>query len=295
MNLLGKLVVLSLLLLVSAGCSTRIAYNNLDWLTVRWVDRQVALDKDQRTLLRELIEEQQQWHCATQLEPYQTWIEQLRLDLLSGQLDRQRLAEHGERIAGFGRALAARIRPIVVELAASLDEQQVKQVLRELDERNDKLREEITDRSAEQWADDRVEGMERRLRRIMGAINADQQDLLQRWADELHPTHDQQLAQRLYWRDRIGKALAQRDHHQFLDSEISALLDPASAWPDDYRRVLEANRRLTLDALENLVLVANPDQTSRFSARLTRLKRDFERLSCQGETPAGLLAATDSG
>jgi hypothetical protein len=288
---LGVFVLVALL----AGCSTRLAYNNLDWLAVRWIDRQVSLDRDQRAALRELIEEQQQWHCATQLGEYQAWIEQVRLDLLSERLDQKRLVEHGDQLATFGRSLTERIQPLLVELAASLDDRQVDEILRGLDERIVRLREEIGSRSDEQWIIDRAEGMERRLSRLMGPLNSRQRQRLEVWAANLEATYAYQLAQRLYWRERIAVALARRSARSFLETEISALLDPASAWPDPYRRAIEANRELTLDAIEDVVGLTGADQRGRISARLSRLKNDFERLSCEGQASAALLAATDSG
>lgn len=280
-----RLIILSLLLMLLAGCSTRLAYNNLDWLTVRWVDRQVTLDRDQRALLREMIEAQQLWHCATQLEDYQAWIEDVRLDLLSGRMDQARLVDHGDRLGEFGRALAQRVQPTLVELAASLDDDQVEEMLLALDERIEALRDEIDAGSTEHWAQERVARMERGLKRIMGPINPNQRARLDRWARELEVTQAYQLAQRVYWRERIAAALARRDERAFLEQEVSALLDPASAWPQAYRQAIEGNRQLTLTAMEEVVALVEPKQRDRLAARLTRLQEDFERLSCEGEAP----------
>ncbi|MFP4209189.1 MAG: DUF6279 family lipoprotein [Wenzhouxiangella sp.] len=294
MNRIIRTIGLVLLLALLAGCTTRLAYNNLDWLAVRWVEREVELDRDQRAQLRDQINEQQLWHCATQLADYQAWTEQLWLDLLSDRLDRQRLIEHGEQLAEFGRTLAERIAPLLVELATSLDDDQVAAIMLALDERIDQLQDEIESRSDQQWVIDRTEGMERRLRRLMGPTNPAQRARLERWARALEPTHQHQLNQRLYWRERIAEALARRDEREFLQDEINALLDPAAAWPEGYRQAIEANRELTLDALADLVRLTEPDQRGRISARLARLKNDFERLSCEGEAPPALLAAAGS-
>lgn len=294
MSKMIRSIALLLMLALLAGCSTRLAYNNLDWLTVRWVDQQVALHDTQRALLRETIEQQQAWHCATQLDEYQSWIEQVRLDLLAQRLDQQRLAAHGDRLAAFGRALAERTQPLLVELATSLDDEQVDEVLLTLDERIAKLREEIGSRSDEQWTLDRVQGMERRLQRFMGSINPQQRERLKRWAADLEPTHSDQLTQRLYWRARIAAALARREDREFLEAEISALLQPDLVWPNAYRQAIESNRQLTLDALEEVLGMTEPAQRDRMSARLSRLENNFKRLSCEGKAPPALLAAAES-
>jgi len=278
-----------LLLTLLVGCTTRMAYNNLDRLTVRWVDQHVSLDSDQRMLLREVIETEQLWHCATQLDDYQAWIEQLQLDLLADRLDQRRLADHGDRLAAFGRILAQRIQPMLVALAVSLDDEQVGEVRAALDERIEELREEIDAFSREEWAQERAKGMARGLRRFMGPINPGQRARVERWARELEPTHGHQLAQRLYWRDRITQALARRDERAFLELEVAALLAPSSVWPQGYREAIEANRQRTLAAMEEVVTLIDANQRDRLSTRLARLKRDFNQLSCDSEAPLAKL------
>ncbi len=288
---LGIVLVLSL----ATGCSSKLAYNNLDWLAARWIDRQVSLDRDQRELVSDHVEAQQRWHCATQLDAYKVWLEEVRLDLLKDQLDRRRLVEHGEQLAVFASRLAEQSEPLLVDLAASFNDQQVEAVVLELDERIEKLRDEIASRSADQWAIDRVEGMERRLSRLMGPLNPRQRERLEQWAAELVATHPYQLTQRQYWRDRIVDALERRTERGFMAAEVQALLAPSSVWPEDYRQAIEHNRELTLDALQDLFGLIESRQRNRISARLARLENDVERLSCSGDTAPALLAGTGSG
>lgn len=293
-NLVRLCVAVLLAPVLLTGCGSKLAYNNVDWLAVRWVDRQIELDRDQRQLVSRHVSEQQQWHCATQLKAYEGWLEQIRLDLLSNRIDRDQLILYGDEMAGFARSLSGRMAPMLIDLAASLDDQQVESALAELDGRIEKLREEIETRSPQQWAIDRYEGMERRLQRLMGRLNPDQQERLERWAEELRPTHQHQLIQRIYWRDRIERALERRDNPQFLADEIDALFNPAAVWPEPYQQAMDINRAITLDALTDLVGLVEPQQRSRISARLSRLTRDVQRLSCEGESSQELIASMPS-
>jgi len=287
-----------IVLLFATGCSSRLAYNNLDWLAVRWVDRQVSLDRDQRQLVSDHVDALQRWHCATQMDEYQNWLEQVRLDLLSKEIERESLIEYGQQLAIFATRLAEQSEPMLVDFAASVNTQQVDAILHELDERIDKLSDEVDSRSAGQWAIDRVEGMERRLRRLMGPLNPRQHERLEQWAQDLVATHQYQLTQRQYWRNRIAGALERRAEPGFIAAEVKALLAPADVWPENYRRAIETNRELTLDALHDLVGLIEPRQRSRISARLARLSNDFERLGCPEDDPSdsasNLLAGTRS-
>jgi len=285
---------LVLLLLGLSGCGVRTAYNNLDWLTVRWVNQQVNLDREQEAMLRTWLDEQLRWHCATQLADYQDLVEVIRLDLLSGRLDRDRMGEHGQAIAELGRTLTERSLPILIGLAASLDDGQVEQVLAAFDERTDKVRVSVEETSLEELAEERLASMERTLRRFMGRTNADQRRRLEVWAHSVTATEPYQLRQRLYWQDRLAIALDRRHDREFLGAEMTALMRPESAWPDDYRAVMETNRVLTLAALEEVIAQADTRHINRMSARLSSLRSDFQRLSCEGETVPALLAGIGS-
>ena len=295
MNALTKLSVLVLLLIGLSGCGVRVAYNNLDWLIVRWVNQQVSLDAQQEQMLRSWLDEELAWHCATQLPSYRSLVDQMRVDLVAGRLDSQRLTEYGEAIAVFGRTLTERSLPLLTELAASLSDEQVTQVLAAFDERTEEVRVRVEEESAEALVKERAESMERSLRRLMGRANADQRQRLRVWAESVTPTETYHLRQRLYWQDRLAAALERRDDERFLAAEMAALMRPESAWSAEYQAAMETNRALTLAALEDVVELADARHINRASARLTSLRDDFRRLSCEGEAPSALLAEVRAG
>ena len=286
---------LMLLLAALSGCGVRTAYNNLDWLTVRWVNQQVALDREQETMLRDWLEAQLVWHCATQLPLYQALVEEIRHDLLTNNLNQDRLTNHGQTMAELGRTLTERSLPLLVQMAATLNDEQVNALLGAFDERTEEVRVSVEEKSLEQLAEERLAAMERTLRRFMGRSNRPQRERLGVWADSVTATESYQLQQRLYWQDRLKKALERRDEQDVLAEEIAALMRPESAWSEQYRQVMEGNRILTLAALEDVIAVADSRHINRLSARLTGLINDFQRLRCDGDTPPTLLAGASSG
>lgn len=283
------------LLVVLSGCGVRTAYNNLDWLTVRWVNQQVSLNGDQEARLRSWLDEQLAWHCATQLPLYQALVEQLHLDLISGKLDQARLASHGQTIADLGRALTERMIPLLLDLASSLSDDQVVQVMTAFDESTEEVRVRVEEKSPEELAAERLASMERTLRRFMGRSNREQRERLAIWAGSVTATESYQLRQRLYWQERLSSALDRRRDQDFLATEMAALMRPESAWSEGYRLVMEGNRLLTLAALEDVIAVAEQRHINRLAARLSNLRSDFQRLSCAGDNPPTLLAEARSG
>ncbi len=290
MRIVARSFLLLLLGISLSGCGVRTAYNNLDWLTVRWVNQQVSLDREQEAMLRAWLDEELSWHCATQLASYHGLLEQMRVDLLAGRLDAERLAEYGAAIAVFGRTLTERSLAMLTELAASLDDGQVQQVLAAFDERTEEVRVRVEEKTSEDLAEDRLASMERSLRRLMGRTNAAQTERLSLWAESVTATEPYHLAQRRYWRGRLAAALERRDDPDFLAEEIAALMRPESAWSAEYQAAMESNRALTLAALEDVIQLSDSRHINRMVARLTSLRDDFRRLSCEGEAPSALLA-----
>lgn len=287
-------MVLLLLGITLSACGVRTAYNNLDWLTVRWVNQQVSLDRDQETMLRAWLDQELSWHCATQLGSYHGLIEQMRLDLLAGRLDAARLAEYGQAIAVFGRTLTERSLPMLTELAASLSDEQVQQTLAAFEHRTERVRVRVEEYSIDELAEDRLASMERSLRRIMGRSNAAQRQRLQVWSQSVTATEPYHLAQRQYWQERLAVALKRRDDSDFLSRELAALMRPESAWSEDYQNAMTSNRALTLAALEDIIKLADTRHINRMTARLTSLRDDFRRLSCEGDPAPALLAGARS-
>jgi len=100
-----RYVLIVALALALTGCGVRTAYNNLDWLIMRWVNKQVSLDNEQELLFRTALDEQLRWHCASQLPDYVSFLNTVDQDLTAGRLDAERLKSHAETLAGFGRQL----------------------------------------------------------------------------------------------------------------------------------------------------------------------------------------------
>ncbi len=275
-----RIFLVVVLALVLAGCGVRTVYNNLDWLIMRWVNKQVSLNGEQELAVRTALDQQLRWHCSSQLPDYVVFLDRVDQDIADDQLDAERLKSHAESLAGFGRQLLAETRPVFIDLLASLDDEQVKELLAGIDKRNLELKEEAIDASLEELQRDQIDSMARVMKRFIGRLNTDQEQRLAEWAAALQPTGELALTQRLAWREAFASALQQRNDRPRFDSIMAKLLEPDSEWPDAYRVKMEHNRDATLAALADIHRLASERQVSRLSSRLNSLASDFERLSC---------------
>jgi hypothetical protein len=277
---LSKILIIVALAALLAACGVRSAYNNLDWLVMRWVDNQVSLNTDQERAVRQALDDHLQWHCTSQLPEYVEFLRRVDADVDAGRISIERFNEHGEQLAEFGRSLVNEARPAIIELLASLDDAQTRDLLDGFEQRNEELIEEISEISQAERQRNQVRGMERGMRRFIGRLTPDQRERLEQWAGDLEPSGELTLKQRLNWQSSFAQTLSKRHDYDRFEAGMNGLLSPGSTWSDDYRELMVYNRERTVEALVDLHHMATPRQINRLQSRLNSLAGDFARLSC---------------
>ena len=275
------------LVVLLAACGVRSAYNNLDWLAMRWLNQQISLNAEQDLMAREAIAQQLDWHCASELPAYIEFIERVERDVATDSISVVVLQSHGEQLAEFGTRLLERARPAVIDLLASLDDDQVEELLSGLAERNEERVAESAEATPEERRASRVDSMESGMRRFIGRLSAAQRERLEQWSGEIRSTALFDQAQRQARYQRLEKALAVRHDRPEFEARMSALLQPGALDPDAVpprvERISRHNRERTLEALVDIHRLGGPRQVNRLRARLNRLAGDFETLSCQSQ------------
>lgn len=277
-----KLLILSVLLIaVTAGCAVRLAYNNLDWLTIRWVNQQVNLDGQQERQLRTALGETLEWHCATQLPAYASLLRDMETALNNNTIDASTLEAYGAIISVWGNDILERSRPSIVDLLATLDSDQIVFIRERFEEENETLRKRIAEPDHQAWVDERARNAARSVRRAMGSSNGLQRQRIMEWAQQMQPIEAHQLAQSLVWQQRFLAVLEGDRQRPAFDEHIGNLFEPGADWSDEFRALMNRNRALTLDMMVDVLDLADDRQRERLNRRLQSFARDFERLSCE--------------
>ena len=279
MRSITRLLIVILLAALVAGCGVRMAYNNLDRLMLRWIDNQVSLDAEQESTARAMIEHHLDWHCASELPDYADWLLEVDADIGSDRISVDVLRGHAETMAGFWQRLLDSIRPSIIEIIVELDDEQVEQLREAFEERNAEL-DEQAELEEDQRREQRVERMERGLRRFLGRLDREQRGRLEKWAGELIPTDESHLEQTLQWQESFFDVIDQRRDPDFTEI-VAPLIDPGGNWSSEHRELMEYNRDRTIEALVDIHHLASERQIDRLRSRVTSLASDFERLTCR--------------
>ncbi len=281
MQSLLRLFILTASVLLMSGCGVRYLYSQLDWLAPRYVADFVTLDQNQRAELDSRLEEVIAWHCSNELSEYALALRTLDATLAKERLDVASLNDFaGQAEAAWGR-LRHQITPHASALLLSLRPDQVDELQRNFEQRNDKQRKEYLSPNDAQRVKLRAERMEKQLRRWFGRLEANQRELIAGWSTNLQPTTDTWLAHRIEWQKRLLDELrSSRDDEQLTRQVIeSLLLNPDQHWNEEYRRAFDNNRAHTIALLASLHETVNERQGQHLTQRLKRYADQFERLA----------------
>jgi len=126
---------MALLLVSMTACSTKLAYNNLDWIVSWYVDDYVTLTSTQEKQLDSSIESLLLWHRKTELQNYVVQIKYIKIDLNNG-IKQATIKNYINALKQFWNAILLKAEPEMMQLAYSLSDKQATELLAEIEQQN---------------------------------------------------------------------------------------------------------------------------------------------------------------
>lgn len=267
--------------MLAAGCTTRLVYDNADFLLSNFVENYVPLDSRQAGELDWRVAALMTWHRDTELPHYVDWLDRVADAVGSRRaLGDDEVAGWAGELAAFWGRVGRQAAPDLVALGGSLDDGQVEALVARLREDQAERRAEYGDRTAAEAREQRARSMERFLKRWTGRLSRPQQALVEAWADRLEPTTVQWLASREAWVAELEAALAQRADPAALEAAVERLfVEPSTRWDPAYRAAIERNTATTARFLAELVNDLDARQRARAAERIDDLARTLEALA----------------
>lgn len=274
-----RLVSLVLGALVLSGCATRVAYNQLDWIAVWYVDGYVDLHRPQELVLRDLVGRTLAWHRTTQLPAYAALLRALR-DELDGPITPETLRGRYGEVEALFVDFRQHVVPDGARLLAMLSDGQVRELFANLEEENADLQEDYSgdtpaDRRREQ---DRM--ILKNLRRVTGRLTSAQEALVRGHTIAMHELAPQWLERRRAWQRAFRSVLEHSRHDGDFGARLTVLVtDPDQFDGPGYRRLVEENQQIIFAMLADLRASLGPEQRRHVRERLDDLAQDFDILS----------------
>lgn len=274
----GVAVILATLL---AGCTARFVYNQLDWLTVWYLNGFFSLDKAQEEQLREIVDRNLEWHRTTQLPRYAALCRQLDAELGEG-LGADYFEARFDDMQLLWVDFMTQIAPDAAVFLRTLDAEQRAELRENFAESNRELADEYSGRSPEVRQRKRDRAVIKNLQRLTGRLNAEQKDLVRAHTARFHDLTEDWLVRRQRWQEVFLGLLDEAPQAREFEARLVTLL----AMPDyldepDYRRRVEENKRISFEMLADLTASLSDKQLAEFRRRLGNYARDFEILAAQ--------------
>lgn len=277
-----KSLCLLLVLSLALGACNRagLAYRNLDVIIPWSLSDYLDMNREQKDWFNVRLKQHLDWHCATQLPVYLTWLDRLQAMVESNQVDdaglQARTAEAKQAIAQIAR----QVTPSAIELLRELNDQQVEEMNQALAKDLNKRKVEYLQPSVQRQIEQRAERMNKRLTAWMGKLSPTQQERVEAWSNALGEQNKQWIGNRGQWQALFSEALAQRQSPDFPKRMEQLLEHRESLWTPEYRLAYNQTEEAARSLLVDLMAQSTPTQRQRLIKKIAETRKDFGALKC---------------
>jgi len=261
------------LVLSLSSCSSRLVYNQLDWLIPLYAKQYVTLDSAQKKQLKHEVKSLLEWHRTEQLPEYKRLIDSL-ITQVKADPQPAVIEQHFTTIEKFTQTLQRQAAHQLLPLLLNLSQQQKTELLDALRDKN------------QQFATNYVEIGEADAR----AQTTDKlQSQLNKWLGYLTPQqqlHIQQFTHNYQWiapasfdarKSRINYIEHQLNHTPLTENAwlpvVQQLTEHRAFWDDNLIQAFTYNKQLFSQMLAAVLRDSEPKQIDRLIKRLEGYKK----------------------
>ena len=274
-------VYLLLALLVLGGCSsTTFVYNRLDFLLPWYLDDYVELNTVQDQFLDDQLQPFLAWHRALELPLYLQI-----LDDIDRRLERQLTVDDIAAISlEFEQAwfrLEDRALDWLLALGERLTDEQVREFLAALGERQEEYEKKYLKRSDQEYRRDSYDSLVDNMQDYLGRLDKDQKQLLENASEQLMRSDAIWLRERASWLQRMEEFMRREPGwQQAVRDSIKRRSETVEA---DYVELYEHNLGVIYAALAETLNSRTEKQDTRLRKKIADLREDLQTLVAQGE------------
>ena len=263
----------------TSGCTTKLAYDFLDWGLYWELKDYVKFTRDQRLIVKDEISQLIDWHRSEELPQYADQLEKLSKELKSG-ITVGQLEEFSNNLRDSWQRIVIKTLPAAVDIISNLNDEQVNDFFEMLIEKEGDDAKKIEKGTHVRTVKKREAYVSKKIVDVIGKLNEDQKSLIAQWALSMKPTQELSLAQAIQWRTRMQTVLAERHNEQQMEDNLMVLFaNPEQLRSASYRRVIEKNKRLIMQLLFDLNRTLTNQQRSKLIKKLQSYINDFRDLS----------------
>lgn len=276
------LLIISLVLLIS-GCSTRLAYNYLDWWLDWTIEDYVSLNDEQQRHTKAAIDRLHLWHRHQQLPLYATYLDGLGSAITSESLTQEQLNTLLDDGYDLWTNLLNELLNDSSQLLSSLSDEQTEELFANIEKYQEKeFAEKYVANDMEKLKQRSLKSRQEFFKTWLGPLSKDQQALISHWHQQSKPFGPTALTQRRQWRQEFAELLAQRSAEHFAPQLAEMLHYPPERWVPEYREQVKHNQTINQQLIMALHASLTEKQKRHCRKRLQGYIKDFQHLAKQG-------------
>jgi len=269
-------------LILLSGCTVRVAYGMLDTLLNWQLGKYVSLKGNQKKVAKNTFEAFHTWHRATQLTLYAEYLKNLKTGMLAGNITGDFLHKESDKLQDLLDESVAYLVPGLTQIASSLSDEQIEEVVENLVNERDEYREDYIDDDDVKIQKRRINDLTRYVGGFFGAFTEEQEALLKNWESNLVPHEQLMMTQQIIWQNEFIDAMNYQDDLAELQKRIHALmLVRTDNWDPELQRVLDINQRATFDMLATLFNSQTPKQRKKLEKKFDQYINDLTILAAK--------------
>jgi len=274
----NKTAVMCVLVLLLAGCSTKLAYNNLDWLASWYLGDFIELTDPQQDEFDTRLDSLLVWHREVELPIYRNQLLLLQKQLQSPMIGAKQWAEHIQEISGHWLRIRNKASLEMAILAPELSEEQVTDFFAALKEYNQEKRDEFEALTKQEAEEKRFDNVVEQFEEKMGSVNIQQEGIIKEYIASSHKTPLVYLAYSNRFQLGLRKTFMEVDK-----SHLSSQLYELLSHPEQFKlaKTLQLDsreKRLVANMLQQMYTSATKEQREYFQGEVTDLVELIDEL-----------------
>ena len=283
---LRRLFLITLIGLLAACSSLRLAYNNGDTLLYWWLDGYVDLNSDQKDWVKRDIDKLFQWHRKTQLQDYTQLLANGQRQL-AGHMTHADLAANYRDIKARTELLAYKALPELADLARTVRPEQIAQMEKKFAKNNVDFRKKFMRGDLEEQQKARFKKSMEQFDLWFGRFNAEQEAVLRKASDARLLDNTIWLDERVRRQKRIIAVLHKVQQEKLsrdatiavLHNLIKELFDRLEA--PERKAFFDTYTDQTIQLILAAVKIATPAQKAHAHKRMQGWIDDFNTLAAE--------------
>lgn len=261
------------------GCSVKSIYHQLDWVLLGTVEDFVTLSEAQNKEVKQRIEIFLDWHRREQVPLYVRDLQQIKKDAADG-LTQDEIDARFALMMQRWYALRDRAAPDLAEMLITVSETQKREILAQLQARNEEIREEYEELNAQAREERIYDRLVEHFERWLGDLDANQLAYLRTQSNAFQSFHTERVAFRENWQAAFRKILESSDAaHTRMEKFRELLQQPETLQSQVYKDKLAFNLRQTQQLILGIDKTLSPKQRAHLLERLDHFIGLFQQIA----------------